>query len=73
MGLLRYRKAILEQSGGETQSSLFPILKKKGGDYSNRIGQFFNRNINGKLKDGTPRLEGYLHKCGVETPSDKKR
>ncbi|MGR5246482.1 tyrosine-type recombinase/integrase [Vibrio sp. PNB23_22_6] len=72
MGLLRYREALLKEHGGDLQSSLFPTLTKKGGEYSNRIGQFFNRNINGKLKDGSPRLEGYLHKCGVANPSDKE-
>nr|WP_319553733.1 tyrosine-type recombinase/integrase [uncultured Vibrio sp.] len=72
MGLLRYHEALLKENGGDTQASLFPTLKKKGGEYSNRIGQFFNRNINGKLSDGTPRLEGYMFKCGIENPSDKE-
>ncbi|MBE4159108.1 tyrosine-type recombinase/integrase [Vibrio parahaemolyticus] len=72
MGLLRYRETILEEHNGDSQLSLFPTLNKKGGEYSNRIGQFFNRNINGKLKSGEPRLEGYMFKCGIENPSDKE-
>lgn len=71
-GLIDYRADILRENEGELSTRLFPTLKPKGGEYSNRIGQFFNRNINGKLKDGSPRIEGYLYKCGVENPSDKQ-
>lgn len=71
-GLLDYHAQMLSEQNGDTTASLFPPLKLKGGEYSNRIGQFFNRNVNGKLKDGTPRIEGYLHKCGVENPSESQ-
>jgi len=71
-GLIDYRADMLHESKGELSTRLFPTLKQKGGEYSNRIGQFFNRNINGKLKDSSPRIEGYLYKCGVENPSDKQ-
>ncbi|HDY7607135.1 TPA: tyrosine-type recombinase/integrase [Vibrio vulnificus] len=71
-GLLDYRADMLHESKEGLSTRLFPTLKQKGGEYSNRIGQFFNRNINGKLKDGSPRVEGYLYKCGVENPSDKQ-
>ncbi|HAS3641369.1 site-specific integrase [Vibrio cholerae] len=71
-GLLDYHAQVLREQNGDTNASLFPTLKLKGGEYSNRIGQFFNRNVNGKLKDGTPRIEGYLHKCGVENPSESQ-
>lgn len=71
-GLLDYHAQMLSEQNGDTTASLFPTLKLKGGEYSNRIGQFFNRNVNGKLKDGTPRIEGYLHKCGVENPSESQ-
>ncbi|MFC0060178.1 tyrosine-type recombinase/integrase [Vibrio inusitatus] len=71
MGLLDYRRAILE-GASTAETPLFPTLKRKGDTFSNRIGQFFNRNINGKLKDGSPRYEGYLHKCAISNPSDKE-
>ncbi|EPF2507139.1 tyrosine-type recombinase/integrase [Vibrio fluvialis] len=69
-GLLDYRNQILKEQEGNIEASLFPTLKMKGGEYSNRIGQFFNRNINGTRKDGTPRIDGYMYKCGVENPSE---
>ena len=69
-GLLEYRQQVLKEHDGDTSVSLFPTLKKKGGEYSNKIGQFFNRNSNGKLADGTPRIGGYMFKCGVENPSE---
>lgn len=69
-GLLNYRFQMLEDQNGDVNASLFPTLKKKGGEYSNRIGQFFNRNINGKHKNGTPRIDGYMFKCGVVNPSE---
>ncbi|HCH1011437.1 TPA: tyrosine-type recombinase/integrase [Vibrio parahaemolyticus] len=68
-GLLNYRFQMLEDQNGDVDASLFPTLKMKGGEFSNRIGQFFNRNINGKHKDGTPRIDGYMFKCGVVNPS----
>ncbi|MGF1773842.1 site-specific integrase [Vibrio wakamikoensis] len=71
-GFLEYRAQCLSDGEGDTTSSLFPTLKKKGGDYSNRIGQFFNRNVHSRQKDGTPRMEGYLYKCGVEHPSESQ-
>ncbi|UGA55426.1 hypothetical protein [Vibrio sp. VB16] len=71
-GLLHYRQSILDKHDGDMTVSLFPDLNTKGGEYSNRIGQFFNRNRNGKLTDGSPRIEGYMFKCGVENPSDKE-
>ncbi|MFH4617711.1 tyrosine-type recombinase/integrase [Vibrio furnissii] len=71
-GLLDYHAQVLSEQNGDTNASLFPTLKLKGGEYSNRIGQFFNRNVNGKLKDGTPRIEGYLHKCCVDNPSESQ-
>lgn len=69
-GLLDYRLLLLETLDSDMNASLFPTLKMKGGEYSNRIGQFFNRNINGRLNDGSIRMEGYMFKCGVENPSE---
>lgn len=71
-GLLEYHQQVLETHNGDTTASLFPALTKKGGSYSNRIGQFFNRNCNGTLADGTPRMMGYLVRCGVNNPSEMK-
>lgn len=71
-GLLKYRQQIIDANPDDPNARLFPDLPAKGRTYSNRIGQFFNRNKNGTLKDGATRYEGYLHHCEVSNPSEKE-
>ena len=72
VGLLDYRQQIVDETSGDNEARIFPDLPRKGLTYSNRIGQFFNRNCNARLKDGTPEYSGYLHRCGITNPSEKE-